>query len=168
MTGLSASEAIGALPPALASAPDGRTVDSLLVAYGTAQRVTTACESATETFKTVLRRSRDGGLRSRAADGMSHCALRLGLDALDGEQAEVAERWFEAAMAAGAATASGWRAAIGLGDARIRQGDILGAALAFQGVISAVKVPDSLLKLATDKLNALGGASPPQPEGMRE
>lgn len=168
MTGLPATEAIGALPPAIASAPDGRTVDSLLLAYGTAQRVTTACESATRTLKTVLRRSRDAGLRSLAASGLRSCALRLGLDALDAEQAEAAERWFEAALAGGAATPAGWRAAIGVGDARIRQGDILGGAIAYQNVISATGVPDSLMKMATDRLNALGGATPPQPEGTPE
>jgi tetratricopeptide (TPR) repeat protein len=168
MSGLPASEAIGALPPAIASAPDARTVDSLLLAYGTAQRVTTACESATRTLKTVLRRTRDERLRALAASGMSSCALRLGLDALDGEQAEAAERWFEAAMAGGTATPTGWRAAIGLGDARIRQGDILGGAIAYQGVISAAGAPDSLVKMATAKLNALGGASPPPPEGTLE
>lgn len=168
MTGLPASEAIGALPPALASAPDAGAVDSLLLAYGLAQRVTTACESATRTFKTVLRRTRDARLRARASEGMSHCALRLGLDALEGEQAEVAERWFEAAVAGAPATPTGWRAAIGLGDARIRQGDILGGAISYQGVISAPGAPDSLVKLASNKLNALGGASAPPPEGMLE
>jgi hypothetical protein len=98
---------------------------------------------------------------------VSACALRLGLDALAGEQAEAAERWFEAAIAAAAATPSGWRAQIGLGDARLSQGDVLGAAIAYQTVVSAVGVPDSLAKLATGKLNALGGATPPALEDLR-
>lgn len=166
-TGLPAAEALGALPAALASAADGRTVDSLLVAFGGAQRVTTACESATRTLQTALRRTRDAGLRTRASEGVSSCALRLGLDALAGEHAEAAERWFEAAVAAAAASPSGWRARIGLGDARLRQGDVLGAAINYQMVLSATGAPDSLSKLAGQKLNALGGSAPPALEDGR-
>lgn len=157
-------EALGALPAALASAVDARTVDTLLVAYGTAQWVTTACEAATRTFQTVLRRTRDLGLRASASGGVGACALRLGLDALAAEKATIAERWFEAALGAAPTTPSGWRAAIGLGDARLDQGDVLGAALAYQGVLSATGVPDSLTKLATEKLNALGAPPPSAPE----
>lgn len=163
--GLPAAEALGALPAALASASDSRTVDSLLVAYGGAQRVITACETATRTLRAVLRRTRDPGLRAAASDGVSACALRLGLDALAGEQAEAAERWFESAIAAAAASPSGWRAQIGLGDARLRQGDVLGAAIAYQIVVSATAAPDSLTKLAGEKLSTLGGAPPPALEG---
>jgi tetratricopeptide (TPR) repeat protein len=166
-SGLPAQEALGALPAALASASNGRSVDSLLVALGNAQRVTTACETATRTLQTALRRTRDPGLRATASEGVSACALRLGLDALAGEQAETAERWFEAAIAAASATPSGWRAQIGLGDARLSQGDVLGAAISYQTVASAVGVPDSLAKLATEKLNALGGSTPPAPEELR-
>lgn len=164
---LPAQDALGALPAALASASDGRGVDSLLVAFGNAQRVTTACETATRTLQTVLRRTRDPGLRATASEGVSACALRLGLDALAREQAEAAERWFEAAIGAAAATPFGWRAQIGLGDARLSQGDVLGAAIAYQTVVSAAGVPDSLAKLAMGKLNGLGGSTPPTPEELR-
>jgi hypothetical protein len=98
---------------------------------------------------------------------VSTCALRLGLDALAAEQAEPAERWFETAIAAAAASPSGWRAQIGLGDARLSQGYVLGAAIAFQTVLSATGVPDSLGKMAKDKLNALGGAPTPAPEDLQ-
>ncbi|HEV8598051.1 MAG TPA: hypothetical protein VGQ69_01675 [Gemmatimonadales bacterium] len=160
VAGLDAAEALGALPAALASASDSRSVDSLLLAYGEAQRVTTACEAATHTFGAVVRRSRNAGLRATAAQGIAACALRLGLDALSGEQAELAERWFETALSAAPATPSGWRATIGLGDARMSQGDVLGAAIAYQSVLSAAGVPDTLQKLAAGKLDALGGIPP--------
>jgi hypothetical protein len=162
---LDPNEAVGALAAALASAPDSRSVDSLLVAYGQAQRVTTACEAATHTFGVVLRRSRNPGFRTTASNGIAACALRLGLDALAGEQSDAAERWFEAAVEAAPATPSGWRAAIGLGAARMGQGDLLGAAIAYQSVLSASSVPDSLHKMAAEKLNAL---SVPREEGARE
>jgi len=157
---LDPGEALAALPVALAAATDSRTVDSLLVAYGEAQRITTACEAATHTYAAVLRRARNPGLRTTAAQGTATCALRLGLDALAGAQAEVAEHWFEAAVTAAPTTAPGWRAAIGLGDARASQGDVLGAAIAYQSVLSAQGVPDSLQKLAADKLNGLGSVPP--------
>lgn len=164
-TGLPAMEALGLLPAALASATDARIVDSLLVAVGSAQRVTTDCEGASRTLKTVLRRTRDNGLRRSASEGMSVCAVRLGLDALASQQPEAAERWFEEAVTAAGASPWGWRASVGLGDARLSQGDVLGAALAYQSVISAAAAPDSLVKMATAKLNALGSAPPAPTEG---
>jgi tetratricopeptide (TPR) repeat protein len=161
--GLPPAEALGLLPAALASAADARTVDSLLLAMGAAQRVTTDCEGATRTLRTVIRRTRDNLVRRNASQNLSVCALRLGLDALE-TQPEAAEQWFEEAVTAGGASPWGWRASVGLGEARLGQGDVLGAALAFQSVISATGAPDSLVKLATAKLNALGAAVPEAPE----
>lgn len=160
VAGLDAAEALGTLPAALASASDARSVDSLLLAFGEAQRVTTACEAATHTFGAVLRRTRNAGVRTSAAQGIGACALRLGLDALSGAQAELAERWFEAAESAAPATPFGWRATIGLGDARMSQGDVLGAAIAYQSVLSAAGVPDTLQKLAAGKLDSLSRLPP--------
>jgi tetratricopeptide (TPR) repeat protein len=163
-SGLPPNEALGVLPAALATAVDGRLVDSLLVAVGAAQRLTTDCEGALRTLKTVLRRTRDAGLRRGASQGLGACAVRLGLDALATDQAENAERWFDQGARAAGASPWGWRASIGVGDARIGQGDLLGAAIAFQSVISAPGAPDSLVKMATEKLNALGSAAPVPPE----
>jgi hypothetical protein len=136
-------------------------VDSLLLALGEAQRVTTACEAATHTLGTVLRRARESRVREAAARGIGDCALRLGLDALAGDRPEAAERWFESALSAAPDTPSAWRAAIGLGDARMGQGDVLGAALAWQRVLSASSVPDSLHALAAERLGSIGNANPP-------
>ncbi len=165
-SGLPATEALAVLPAALASAVDGRTVDSLLVAVGAAQRMTTDCESASRTLRTVLRRTRDAGLRRTASQNMGACAVRLGLDALATDQAEAAEQWFDEAVNAAGASPWGWRASIGLGDARLGQGDVLGAAISYQSVISAAGAPDSLIKLATSRLNALASAPPTRPEDV--
>lgn len=159
--GLGRAEALGVLPAALASAGSARAVDSLLVAYGTAQRLTTACEDAARTFRTALRRVRDPELRITAQDGLMGCALQLGLDALAAQRGEQAERWFETVLVTRASSESGWRSRIGLGDARLLQGDVLGAAIAYQTVISATGVPDSLAQLASRRLNSLGGAAAP-------
>jgi predicted negative regulator of RcsB-dependent stress response len=50
----------------------------------------------------------------------------------------------------------GRRALIALGDARVGQGDILAAAIAYQSAADA-GATDSLGRLARQRLNALGG-----------
>lgn len=163
---LGPAEAVAAIPAMLASAPGSRAVDSLLVSYGEAQRATTACESAIPAYRAVLRRSSLAANRNAAATGIGACGLRLGLDALTAQQGELAERWLESAVEVAPATPVGWRAEIGLGDARLLQGDVLGAALAYQSVLSAREIPDSLRDLAREKLRALGSAdSIPAPRG---
>jgi hypothetical protein len=58
-------------------------------------------------------------------------------------------------------TWTGRRALIGLGDARVGQGDILGAAIAFQSVLDERASPsDSLAMMAADRLRSLGAAGP--------
>ena len=158
---LGPAEAVGAFPAMLASAAGSRSVDSLLVMYGEAQQTTTACEAAIRAFRAVLRRSAQAGHRAAAAAGIGACGLRLGLDALSASQGELAERWLESALQAVPDSPVGWRAEIGIGDARLIQGDVLGAALAYQSVLAVTDVPDSLRNLARGKLDALAGTEPP-------
>lgn len=159
-TGLSRQEALAVLPVALAAA-DGRTVDTLLLRWGGALRETLACDVAADAYRTVIRRSRVQGLTAQARTGLAECALILGLEALVAEQHEDAERWFDEASATDFEGPVGWRARIGYGDARGRQGDLVAAAVAYQSVLSGRQVPDSLLRLAEDRLNAIGGSVPP-------
>jgi len=160
---LAGTEALALFPAAVAAAGEGRGVDSLLVAWGAAQRRTTACEAATRTFKTALRRARDPSLRQAAQGGLAACALLLGLDALAAKRAEMAEEWFEVVTSGAPDTPMAWQARIGRGEARLLQGDLLGAALEWQAVVSSPGVPDSLAKAASIKLNALAAADPPPP-----
>jgi len=169
---LGPTEAIGALPAMLASAASARVVDSLLVLYGEAQQTTTACEAAIRTYRTILRRNALAPQRAAASAGLGACGLRLGLDALRSSQGDLAERWLESAIQVVPSSPVGWRAEIGLGDARLLQGDVLGAALAYQGVLSVKGIPDSLRDLARAKLDSLGssgpvpGAAPRSPGGF--
>ncbi|MFN2317607.1 MAG: tetratricopeptide repeat protein [Gemmatimonadales bacterium] len=158
--GLDRQEALAVLPVALAAADAGRTVDSLLVRYGMALRETLACDAAAEAYRTVLRRSRLASLTSQARTGLAECALLLGLDAMLSERLDEAEGWFDEAASTDFAGPVGWRARIGYGDARARQGDYLGAATAYQSVLSGPAVPDSLLGLARERLNAIAGSDP--------
>jgi hypothetical protein len=164
---LAGTEALALFPAAVAAAGGGRGVDSLLVAWGAAQRRTTACEAATRTFKTALRRARDPSLRQTAQGGLAACALRLGLDALAAKRAEMAEEWFGVVTGGAPDTPMAWQAMIGRGEARLLQGDLLGAALEWQAVVSSPGVPDSLAKAASDKLNALASADAPPPSEER-
>lgn len=159
------SEAARVLPAALGAADRSTDVDRLLIEYGKALEATTACDAATEAYRTVLRRGPGRSLRDQARRGLGACALRLGLDALHTEQHALAEDWLSTAVSADSTGPVGLRARVGLGDARLAQGDVLGAAIWWQTVLSLPGVPDSIYSLAADKLNALGAAGPPEGEG---
>jgi tetratricopeptide (TPR) repeat protein len=163
---LEPAELLGLLPGALAVAPTAKGVDSLLLRYAEAQRATVACEGAVDGFRALLRRSSQRQLTDAARAGLAECATLLGQDALAGKQASAAERWFDMVLGIEANSPLGWRAQIGLGDARVQGGDALGAAVAYQAVLAASGVPDSLRSVATEKLNALG-AAPAEPPPAR-
>ncbi|MEO8449276.1 MAG: hypothetical protein ABI647_05765 [Gemmatimonadota bacterium] len=164
---LERADLLGLVPAALASAAGPRSVDSLLLTYADAQRLTTACDAAARSYRTVLRRTDDARQRTMARDGLASCALQLGLDALAAQAPGEAEQWFETALGVAAGSPRGLRAQIGLGEARLAQGDLLGASIAFQAVLSAAGAPDSLQALATQKLNALGAAGDAPPPETR-
>ncbi|MGH7733592.1 MAG: hypothetical protein ACREOE_07840, partial [Gemmatimonadales bacterium] len=132
---------------------------SVLTAYGEALAATTACDQAMRAFQAVERRSHDAGLRARADSGIATCGQQLGQQALTVNQPWVAEKWFLAVLAADSTGVSGRRARLGLGDLRLAEGDILGAALAYQQVVATGASGDSLGTIASRKLNALSGQS---------
>ncbi|MEZ4589177.1 MAG: hypothetical protein R2909_22620 [Gemmatimonadales bacterium] len=156
---------LGLLPAALASAGSRSAVDSLLARYADALRTTTACDAAARGYQALLRRAERGNLRRTARDGVAFCGLLLGLDALNAKDGATAERWFEAVIAVEPTSERGWRAQIGRGDARLLAGDALGASVAYQTVLGAGAVSDSLKSLASSRLNALGSAQPDQTAG---
>src|SRR4029078_10294394 len=109
-------------------------------------------------YETVLRRTRDPATRSRASSGYGLCAIQLGQEALTVDQAEVAARWFSKAAGFSSGSMTGRRALVGLGDARIKLGDILGAAIAYQDAIDS-EATDSISIMARQRLTALGNAA---------
>jgi tetratricopeptide (TPR) repeat protein len=153
---LSPTEALALLPAAMAAAPDPQTVDSLLAAYAAALQSTAGCEQAAPAYRAALRRTRSGALRARAGGELATCALNLGLVALGGGRPEDAERWLVQAVRVDSVSWVGRRALIALGDARVGQGDILAAAIAYQSAVDAGST-DSLGRLARERLNGLGG-----------
>jgi len=156
---------LGLLPVAIASAGSRSVVDSLLARYAGALKTLTACDASARGYQALLRRAERSSLRRAARDGVAFCGLVLGLDALTAKDGASAEHWFDAVIAVEPTTERGWRAQIGRGDARLLAGDALGASVAYQTVLGAGAVSDSLRALASERLNALGSAQPDQPGG---
>lgn len=156
---LDAQELVGVLPFALAAAPDGGVTDSLLLLYGDALRETTACEEASHAYEAVGRRSRDPRLGQVSRAGIAACGLALGTQALGANDPLTAERWLTAAARADSTGSNGRRAWVGLGDLRKRQGDLLGAAMAYQAVLN-VSAADSVGRVAKTRLDSIGAAAP--------
>lgn len=161
LDGLGEQEAVAVLPAALGAADGARTVDRLLVQWGRALEATTACETATRVYRTVLRRSGEPGLRGEARTGLGNCALQLAMDAMGAGQAAQAEDWFSTALLADTVGPVSHRARIGLGDARRDQGDLLGAAIWWGSLLSSPGLSDSLRVEVTERLNSIAAAGPP-------
>ena len=151
------------LPAAVAGALAGDDVDRLLLRAAGALQATASCEPAVRIYRTLLRRAEAPGERAAAMAGLGVCALWLAQDALASDRVEDAERWFDTASRADSTGPVGMRARIGWGDARLRQGDVLGAALVWQAVRSFPGAPDSVVQLADERLQSLA-APPPAAE----
>ncbi len=145
------------LPLALAGAPDAATFDALLLQYG-ALMSGNQCAEAAYAYRAVVRRSTDAEMRDSAGTGYATCALRLGIAALDSSQIIAADRWFARASRGAPSGWTGRRALVGLGDARVRQGDPIAAAIAWQRAISLGTPDDSLSRLARNRLATLSSA----------
>lgn len=148
-------EALPLIPYALAGAANDQQVDSLLVLYGNANRATTACEEAVRIYRAVLRRTNDGVPSPAASAGLGNCAVQLGRDAVALEQPQIAERWFRMAVEANAPGDLMREALLGLGDARLQQGDSLEAAASYRRALDLAGAADSLGQAADQKLRQL-------------
>lgn len=157
LSGLTAPEQVAVLPYALAAAPDGGVSDSLLLVYANALRETTACEPAVQAYEAVRRRTRDRRMDQAARGGIAACGSQLGQDAINVNDPRAAERWFTAAAASDSTSPAGRRAWLGLGDLRRSQGDLLGAALAYQAVLNVAQ-NDSIGAAARARLDAIGAS----------
>jgi tetratricopeptide (TPR) repeat protein len=143
------------LPRAMAAAGDPTTVDSLLTLYAAALQATAGCGHALLQFRTILRRTQDGGVRARAKAGAATCAYTLGVRAESAGRTEDAALWFAEAARMDSSTVTGRRSLLRYGEARLTQGDTLVAALAFQAAAPAGGT-DSIGEAATARLHALG------------
>ena len=145
------------LASALTVAGEPAAVDTLLARYGRALREGDNCAEAVPVLRAALRRAGGGAGAVEARAGLAECALRLGQAALAGTPAR-AEEWFRTAAAADSSSAVGRLALVGIGDARVRQGDLVAGAISYQAAIGKSARSDSVQQLATRKLNALAAA----------
>jgi tetratricopeptide (TPR) repeat protein len=153
--GVDGAELVALLPGAIAAAPEGGTVDSLLTLYGSALRVTSGCGQALLQFRAVLRRSADSSMRAKARSGVAGCAFTLGERADSQGKLLDAALWFAEAARADSVSPVGRRASLRAAEARLAQGDTIAAALTFQSVVSA-GTADSAGQVAIARLRALG------------
>ena len=153
--GAEPTDLVAVLPAAIAAAPDAETVDSLLLVHGLAARETTGCTQALPSFQAALRRTRLANIRGRAEEGVAGCALMLGLQSESAGQPGAAVLWFAAAIRVDSSTIVGRRALVGYGDAKLRLGDPIAAALAYQAVVSDAVQSDSIHQMAQDRLQNL-------------
>jgi len=152
-----------ALLPSAAAAADGRMADSLLFVYAELLASEGRCRDATGVFEGLLRRGRAPEIVDDARDGLAQCALREGRVALRRGEPLVAEGYFRRA-ASPLAPASVARAAwIGLGDVRFALGDLIAAAEAYERARAGLPADaDSLARVASERLAAMGRADVPQ------
>jgi tetratricopeptide (TPR) repeat protein len=144
---------------ALAAATEAGTVDTFLLRQASALAAAGECDAAVPLYHAALRRS--GRLGNPPAEsGLVECLFRLGTVLLPAAP-DSAEAWFREATTVDSTTAFGRAAMIGLGDARARQGDLVGAALAYQSALSGGERTDSIAGIAAAKLNALASAVAP-------
>lgn len=155
---LEPAEAAALGPLALAAAGDAAATDQMLVQYGLALQATTACSEAVDVFQVTLRRSRDPALRTRATRGLGDCGLQLGREALLVDRPEIATQWFTRVLAVDSTSDRGRLALVGLGDARMAQGDLLGATIVFQDAMKA-DPNDSVSAVASQRLAKLGASA---------
>lgn len=153
--GLDRDERTALIPAALAAADQPATVDSLLGAYGELLRADGACTEAASAYRSALRRNRDSAPPPAIRAGLAVCALEFGTRALDAYELLVAERWFAEAARLDSSSAVGRQALVGVGDARVRQGDTAWAAEAFRAAIALTVEPDSISRRAAARLEAL-------------
>ena len=161
--GAEPAELVTLLPRAIAAAPDQSTADSLLALHARLLQQTSGCGQAMFQYRAVLRRSQDSALRARARKGTADCALSLGQRSMSGGREQDAALWFAEAARMDSSSATGRRALFAYGETRLRQGDTLAAALAYQAIASNAEVSDSFGGKARARLTALGLAPTPEP-----
>jgi hypothetical protein len=153
-TGTSADRNADLVPALLASMQGRAAADPLLLRLGQADRARGACDAAIPLLEGVMRRTASGEVHDSASVTLGWCELATAMNALQAQRNGEAELWFVRAAHRDAASAVGRRAQLGLGDARIAQGDTVGARTAWQEVAAAAPA-DSVSQLALTRLSQL-------------
>ncbi len=162
----SGNEAMRLLPAAIGAAPDQPSADSLLAEYASALKRYASCDQAIAAYRSLARRTESQDLIVPKRPEHAACALQLGLGELSATPWSAEDLFYEA-LAVDSASAVGRRALVGLGDARVAQGDFFGAALAYQAAIDLGGDADSVGAMAATRLNGIASA-PFIPDSLTE
>ena len=146
------SLAMSVIPATLAAGPGKTAADSLILALGRAQRAAGDCGRAVPTLESARRRGSGTTTGDSATSLLGWCELTLGLRALASEHPALAESWLDRVAHRDPLGVVGRRAMVGLGDARLAQGDIPAATVAWQAVAAAPVPPDSITVQALERL----------------
>ena len=156
---LPVDEKLRLIPAAIGAAGDRPAADSLLREYARALRTSASCDLAIQAYRSLRRRTEtdNPSLARGAATEYAACALELGLR---DERATpwTAEEYFREAIAVDSASPVGRRSLVAFGDARMAQGDMFGGAMAYQAALDLAAEPDSIVDLATERLNSIAAA----------
>ncbi len=143
----------------LAAAPDADRGASALRGLARQEVAQEGCAQALPLFRSTAARL-DGAERAAVQREAAGCALTLGLTALEAMQDREAERWFDQVLLWDPDGAAGRRALVGIGDARLAQGDLASAVLAWRTVVAAAGPSDTTVLLAVERLQATAIAPP--------
>jgi|CXWL01.1.fsa_nt_gi hypothetical protein len=144
---------VAAIGPAGLAAGGGG--ERWLLALGRGYRAASRCPEAIAALEALRRRDR-GPAADTAAAELASCQLTVGLEALGSGRPGEADYWLGQAATADPLGASGRRALVALGDARMAQGDVAGANLLWQQVVTAPVSPDSITVMALERLRDPG------------
>lgn len=140
------------IPAALAATPGRMAAGSLLLALGRAQRAAGDCQHAVPTLESAAHRGGNAGTHDSVMNELGVCELALGLRALGSHLPAEAEPWLDRVAHRDPLGRVGRRAMVGFGDARLAQGDLPEATLAWQAVAAAPVPSDSITALALERL----------------
>lgn len=148
-------EALDILPAAAVASYGVGGMDSLIYVYGAVLRRLGRCEAAVPVFESLLRRGRLPESTNDLHDQGSYCALRVAQTTLERGLAEEAQPWFERAVALNGPDSNRRAALLGLGDALVQTGDILGARTAYERAREGLLLTDPLYGVILRRLNDL-------------
>jgi tetratricopeptide (TPR) repeat protein len=161
--GADPEELVALLPGAIAAATDQGTGDSLIALHARLLQETAGCGQALLQYRAVVRRAQDAALQAQGRLGAGNCALALGRRAASAGRDPEAALWFAEAARMDSTSPTGRQALLAYGDLRLRQGDTLAAALAFQAVSADSTAPASDVRTARGRLGQLGLTPAPDP-----
>ena len=165
--GADPEELVALLPGAIAAATDQATGDSLIALHARLLQQTAGCGQALLQYRALVRRAQDPTLQSQGRRGAADCALSLGRRAASAGRDPEAALWLAEAARMDSTSAAGRQALMAYGDVRLRQGDTLAAALAFQAVAADTAAPAGDVQAARSRLRQIGLTQAPEPGSER-